>query len=316
MNSSNASSASSTAAVKLADLVPSLSLRFGLHALDACCSLTTFITLSRWRKMRSFSMSLICMMMASEFIAALVLGSLEGWHLLDYATGTSESNLTGNQCYWRTGYEGPVLVLIEVSALMVSLDRVFSIVAPTTHEQLPFGIKALAFPMPFVCSTIVMALLASSTIKRMSSEICTSSYISYDSAVGAVGLMVAHTVMNVGTYGTAVSYAGVLILIFIKYKVHKIGNGEHVNIGSLEAIKARRYKKMTKVLAFSAICYFLTSSTANTVYLYLENRRDLMMVVAHFFHGLYAVDGIVTFTAFLLFIPSFKGQLLRKPDSD
>uniref|UniRef100_A0A915KHZ6 G-protein coupled receptors family 1 profile domain-containing protein n=1 Tax=Romanomermis culicivorax TaxID=13658 RepID=A0A915KHZ6_ROMCU len=298
--------------VTIKGLMPSLTFASIIHSFDSAGSLITLITLAKWLQMRSFSMTLICLMMVNEFLSASVQFSLDVWHIVNYYSGVSKSGFTGKQCSSITNIEIVVVVTAEVSAMIVSMDRLYSIVAPWKHDQLSKVAMFLAMIFPYLVGGFVtIMIILSSNAVRLTDQICSSTFVELDQSV----IKMFQMIMTCATYSTIICYSKMLIVVYLKRRRCVFCNNNRrveaaANDGSVENSRLKRYKKLNRVLAFSAVCYLLTASVANIVVYLVEDRFKSSMTVSSFFHVFLTMDGIVTFTSFFMFIPDSRKQLL------
>uniref|UniRef100_A0A915IF10 Vomeronasal type-1 receptor n=1 Tax=Romanomermis culicivorax TaxID=13658 RepID=A0A915IF10_ROMCU len=240
--------------------------------------------------------------MINELVMSITLFSLQLWHIINSLAGIDESVFSAKQCSFITGIEGPTLMVSIVSGLIVSMDRMHSIVRP--NGQLHKVVKILAYLTPHIFSLIFSAItLGFCSVSRTSLILCTGAYLAFDPAnIAKLGGLFS----AVCVYSTAMLYVSMLLITFVKKK--SIQRDEN-NVNSVSNIKSRRYEKLSKVLAFSAICNIPTTTMITAVFSITETRFGLLAILSYFKQGLVSVNGIITFASFYKFIPDFKKRL-------
>uniref|UniRef100_A0A915IL25 G-protein coupled receptors family 1 profile domain-containing protein n=1 Tax=Romanomermis culicivorax TaxID=13658 RepID=A0A915IL25_ROMCU len=194
----------------------------------------------KWKSLRSTSLIILCMAMASEIFTALLDFALQSVHLYTYSNHINEMEWNPRTCFNIFGAQIFTLSLSEISSLMVSVDRLYLFVAPIHYKQKHLACRYFMVTVPLIAAFTLYLPFQMVNIQYTNNGFCASINLTYEPDTLKLCQLILVTVNIVMVF----NYVLILIILKFKYKKSSVNPLSTLNDESKNHFSGRtRYLK-------------------------------------------------------------------------
>uniref|UniRef100_A0A915HTD8 G-protein coupled receptors family 1 profile domain-containing protein n=1 Tax=Romanomermis culicivorax TaxID=13658 RepID=A0A915HTD8_ROMCU len=266
-------------------------------------------TLATLTKSRTFSRSTSLMLRAllvSDILSSIFFLFYDTYQLTMSLTGTV-IRMTTFTCYCWSSMQWFFIGYTTMMTFVLSVDRLIAMTAPTFYEATFSGYRRHFVVLPLIINSVIYFLSFFDTFEPKELEYCTvraSSGKYYRTLFGLICF-----ILNLAT---SVTYCTMFVIVQSEYRKPPNGPGSS-KINNLEEIKAARAKKLAHILAFSCLCYSLTSLVQSILMTVLILWFPKTLATYGLLTGwLSSMDSIIIFCSFFFFMRDFRRSIKRR----
>jgi len=303
MDSSTNQSLINTSLAVMSNFLPNQIVSFSASILNIACCTFTIVIISKRPLMKTRGFQLIKYFLSNDLSASCLMFLFNMFHLWHNATKIPELTST-RRCFAIFGLQYLLITNNGLLSLFISIDRLISVRWSRFYRHsMPEWLNVCFVSVSTVISSLVYVLGLFDRFPQ--------NYVFYCTARGSTGFFFSFyywIITSIFTGLTCVVY--VILLIFVKVKIAPSSVEVTQQKNTLAKKKSDLANKVTRVVAFTTICYMAIGPVQNflTAILTVYVSPDLVLVIGTYFGIIAFLEGSIYTLCLVLFVEDFRCQ--------